>query len=123
MGRTCRHLHVLPAPRRLASGGIAVTGHLPVLLEETLAYLQVIPAGRYLDATLGGGGHARAILEMAGEAGFLVGLDRDPEARRRAEAVLRQAPGRFRILAGRYEELDQVLEGAGLGDQIGRAHV
>lgn len=116
IGRTSRHLQILPAPRRLAFGGMVVAGHVPVLLDETLGYLQVTPAGRYLDATVGGGGHARAILEAAGKDGFLVGLDRDPEARRRAEEVLRHAPGRFRILAGRYEELDQVLEGEGLGD-------
>ncbi|BAS27714.1 16S rRNA (cytosine(1402)-N(4))-methyltransferase RsmH [Limnochorda pilosa] len=95
---------------------MTLAGHVPVLLDEVLRYLEPAPRGRYLDATVGGGGHARAILAAAGEDAFLVGLDRDPEARRRAERALQGAGGRVRILAGRYEELDAILEAAGLGD-------
>lgn len=94
---------------------MAVGGHIPVLLDEVLAFLEPAPGGRYLDATIGGGGHAEAILAKAGPDGLLVGIDRDPEARERAARRLAGLPGQVRILAGRYEELEFLLDEAGFG--------
>ena len=54
--------------------------HLPVLLNEVLAWLRPFKGGRYLDATVGNGGHAAAILEASGPDGRLLGLDAAPEA-------------------------------------------
>ncbi len=54
--------------------------HAPVLLDEALAALGVRPDGRYLDATFGRGGHARAIHMKLGASGRLLVVDRDPEA-------------------------------------------
>lgn len=54
--------------------------HVPVLLEETLQALSVQPGGRYIDCTLGGGGHAAAILERSYPGGQLLGIEADPEA-------------------------------------------
>jgi 16S rRNA (cytosine1402-N4)-methyltransferase len=54
--------------------------HTPVLLEETIAALAVQPGGRYIDSTLGAGGHAAAILERSSPGGQLLGIDADPEA-------------------------------------------
>lgn len=54
--------------------------HIPVLLTQCLEMLAIKPDGVYLDATLGGGGHARAILDRLGPGGQLIGVDRDADA-------------------------------------------
>ncbi|MFQ6121740.1 MAG: 16S rRNA (cytosine(1402)-N(4))-methyltransferase RsmH [Dehalococcoidales bacterium] len=64
------------------------SSHIPVLLEETIRALAVQPGGRYIDCTLGGGGHALAILEHSSPGGQLLGIDADPEAIKVAEARL-----------------------------------
>ena len=51
--------------------------HRPVLVEEVLRQLEPRPAGVVVDATLGAGGHAEAILEASSPSGRLLGLDRD----------------------------------------------
>jgi 16S rRNA (cytosine1402-N4)-methyltransferase len=62
--------------------------HIPVLLEETIEALAVQPGGRYIDCTLGAGGHALAILERSLPGGQLLGIDADPEAIAAARARL-----------------------------------
>ncbi len=62
--------------------------HTPVLLEETMEALAVQPGGRYIDCTLGAGGHALAILERSSPGGQLLGIDADPEAIAAARARL-----------------------------------
>lgn len=56
------------------------TAHVPVLLDEALAALRVQPGGRYIDCTLGAGGHTAAILQHSQPGGQLLGIDADPEA-------------------------------------------
>jgi 16S rRNA (cytosine1402-N4)-methyltransferase len=64
------------------------TGHLPVMLEETIDALRLNPDDAVVDATFGGGGHSRAILDNLGSGGRLVAIDRDPEAIERASDLL-----------------------------------
>ena len=63
--------------------------HMPVMVREVLSYLRPERGGTYLDGTLGGGGHAHAILASSPEV-MLLGVDRDPDALREAGARLAQ---------------------------------
>jgi 16S rRNA (cytosine1402-N4)-methyltransferase len=63
---------------------MANTYHTPVLLDEVLAFLHPREGGTYVDCTLGGGGHAEAVLDSLSGKGLLVGFDRDPDAIRAA---------------------------------------
>jgi len=67
---------------------MSVHTHTPVLLQETIKALAVQPGGRYIDCTLGGGGHAAAVLERSSPGGQLLGIDADPEAIKIATARL-----------------------------------
>lgn len=55
--------------------------HQPVMLKECLEGLNIKPDGIYVDVTFGGGGHSKAILELLGEKGKLIGFDQDPDAK------------------------------------------
>ncbi len=81
--------------------------HQSVLLGEVLAALAPRPGGRYADATLGGAGHAAAILEASRPDGWLYGCDRDGAAVEAAERRLVAAgyAGRFAIRRGNFSEL------------------
>ncbi|MDD5628585.1 MAG: 16S rRNA (cytosine(1402)-N(4))-methyltransferase RsmH [Elusimicrobia bacterium] len=84
--------------------------HEPVLLEEVLRHLVNEPAGFYLDATLGLGGHSEAILNKISAQGRLLGLDMDPEALHAAGERLKAHPGQFRAVRANFRTLGQVLE-------------
>ncbi len=68
--------------------------HTPVLREEVLAWLITSTGGVYVDATLGGGGHAESILQRLEPTGMLVGLDADPDAIQFATTQLSSFQGR-----------------------------
>ena len=68
--------------------GMSAATHTPVLLNEAIAALAVQPGGRYIDCTLGAGGHAAAILERSSPGGQLLGIDADPKAIKVATARL-----------------------------------
>jgi 16S rRNA (cytosine1402-N4)-methyltransferase len=82
--------------------------HVPVLLEEAVAALAVKPAGVYVDATFGRGGHAREILAALSMSGRVIGIDRDPAAE--AAAIdLAQTDSRFVFRRAWFSELPEVL--------------
>src|SRR6185436_16804049 len=83
-------------------------GHQPVLLRETLGLVGPRAGGRYLDATFGGGGHTRALLEAAPGV-TVVALDRDPAASARAEPLREEFGEKFQLLSadfGRIGDMD-----------------
>ncbi|MCH5346444.1 MAG: 16S rRNA (cytosine(1402)-N(4))-methyltransferase RsmH [Muribaculaceae bacterium] len=88
------------------------TYHIPALLAETLEALDIRPDGTYVDATYGGGGHSRAILDRLAGEGRLLGFDQDEEAVERAVVDPRFTivHGNFRFLSNflRYYRVDGV---------------
>ncbi len=95
--------------------------HIPVLLQEVLDGLVVGPGKHYLDATVGDGGHAKAILEASSPDGRLVGLDRDPNAIARATARLARFGPRVTLVHAGYGHLETVA--GSLGAQGSRSFV
>jgi 16S rRNA (cytosine1402-N4)-methyltransferase len=88
--------------------------HQPVLLEETLQWLDAQPGSLVVDGTLGDGGHAEAILERTAPDGRLFGLDRDPEALKIAgERLVRFGP-RVSLAHASFADLAGVLSRAGI---------
>ena len=79
---------------------------------EVLDYLIATPGGRYVDGTLGGGGHTRLILE-ANEQAEVLGIDRDKDAVEAASVELAEFGPRFRGVQGTYSELGQFITEVG----------
>ncbi len=79
--------------------------HSPVLLAECLHFLNLRPNGTYVDATFGGGGHSRAILEQLGPNGRLIAFDQDPDAQ--ANAL---SDSRFTLVPHNFEHLKRFLK-------------
>lgn len=86
----------------------SVQSHAPVLKEEVVRYLAVQPGGRYVDCTVGAGGHARAILEASSPGGVLLGMDADPAAIKIAGAALEEFSGSVRLVVANFREIGSV---------------
>jgi len=79
--------------------------HRPVMMAEVLVALRPVSGGRYADGTIGGGGHAAAILAASSPSGWLYGCDRDGAAVEAAERRMAEFSGRFEIRQGNFAEL------------------
>ena len=86
-----------------------MTYHTPVLLGEVVAQLQPRSGGLYVDATLGGGGHAREILRASSPDGRLIGLDWDEEAISQTRERLSEFGARVQLVRANFAELERVL--------------
>ncbi|MBR1609537.1 MAG: 16S rRNA (cytosine(1402)-N(4))-methyltransferase RsmH, partial [Kiritimatiellae bacterium] len=89
--------------------------HVPVLASETLAALAPRAGGTYLDGTLGGGGHAEAVLAASAPDGRLLGLDRDSEAIDRCRVRLAGFGGRFEAVQSPFSRMAEVAAERGWG--------
>jgi 16S rRNA (cytosine1402-N4)-methyltransferase len=95
-----------------------VVEHLPVLADEVVRYLARGP-GWYLDATVGGGGHAARLLDALPAEARLLGLDRDPGALQRARDRLMPYGDRVRLVHAPFDQLGEVLRSERLGSLAG----
>jgi len=87
--------------------------HLPVLLEEVVHFLQPERGGLFIDATLGLGGHAQAIL-AAGSQAELLGIDQDSEALNRANQRLAHFQGRYHVVHANFAEIGEIAAQKGV---------
>jgi len=87
--------------------------HQPVLYHEIIHALQPKNEGRYVDGTLGAGGHARGILEACAPDGRLLGLDVDPQALALARETLAPYGERIRLIQASYDSLAERLREIG----------
>jgi len=81
-----------------------MTYHDPVLLDACIQHLHIQPHGIYVDATFGGGGHSRAILDQLGPEGKLFGFDQDPDTSKNAPN-----DDRFQLLPFNFEHITRIL--------------
>lgn len=82
--------------------------HQPVMLKEVVAAIAPKDGGHYVDGTFGGGGYARAILEAADCR--VLGIDRDPEAIARGQALVRHFGGRLTLVEGEFSRMDEFTD-------------
>ncbi|NMA55173.1 MAG: 16S rRNA (cytosine(1402)-N(4))-methyltransferase RsmH [Firmicutes bacterium] len=87
--------------------------HEPVLVQQVLSYLVHEPEGVYIDCTVGGGGHAGAILDLLAPNGFLLGIDADQDALAATAARLRVYGERVRLVKNNFRYLDEIWHDSG----------
>ena len=87
--------------------------HYPVMLGESLEYLAIRPAGVYLDATAGLGGHTRAIAQRL-TAGYVIAADRDADSLERAKQNTADVAGRIRFIQTPFSGLAVALSSLGV---------
>ncbi len=91
--------------------------HLPVLLQETVAYLVTDPHGIYVDCTLGGGGHLRYLArQLAGDA-RIIGIEKDPEVLEQTRSEIDDA--RIVLVQSDFRYLKSVLHNLGIEEVDG----
>lgn len=88
--------------------------HVPIMVSEVLELLEPARGGIFVDGTLGGGGHAEAVLSALPEGGRLFGIDRDDEALRAAGARLARFGDRFTAIKGNFFDMKRLLSEYGI---------
>jgi len=111
-GRPLGDLCLRPGERPSERRPIVSDDHQPVMVEEVLHFLAPAPGGTYVDATVGAGGHAEAILRAVGGRCTLIGVDRDPKAISRATYNLRSYAGSVRLVRTNFADLEWILSSA-----------
>ena len=86
-----------------------VFSHTPIMVSDVLGLLQPERGGIFVDGTLGGGGHAEAVLKALGDGGRLYGIDRDDDALRAAGARLSGFGDRFTAIKGNFFDMRELL--------------
>jgi 16S rRNA (cytosine1402-N4)-methyltransferase len=95
------------------AGVTAEFDHIPVLLKEILVALQPEPGRRYIDVTLGAGGHGERMLEMTSPDGVLLGIDADPSALAASRRRLARFGDRVTLVESYFDRLGEIALQAG----------
>jgi len=92
------------------------TIHIPVMSREILTFLNLQPGAVVVDGTLGTAGHANAILDVIGEKGRLIGIDRDKDSLTFASERLKKFSQSCQLIQDDYRNLDQILQHLGINE-------
>ncbi len=95
------------------------SGHVPVMLNEAVRFLNCGSGKIFVDCTLGGAGHSRAILEKIPTGGMLIGIDRDKNAIRNAGEFLQHHRERIHLFHGNFTRLPEFLSLLGVNSVDG----
>jgi 16S rRNA (cytosine1402-N4)-methyltransferase len=90
------------------------TGHQPVLLQEALLALNIQPSDVVVDATIGGGGHAKAVAQKLDNKGHLIGIDADSAAILRAREGLKSVAAKVTLVHANFRTLDGISREHGI---------
>ncbi len=88
--------------------------HTPIMVDEVLALLRPERGGTFVDGTLGGGGHAEAVLQRLPQGSRLFGIDRDKDAIEAAQSRLKPFSDRFLAIRGNFFDIKTLLKTAGV---------
>ena len=100
-------------PKSAIRNRTLMLGHVPVLLDEVLQFLEPMPGGRFIDATLGAGGHARAVLERTAPDGKVLGIDQDESALAGARETLTSFGSRLVFVHSNFKNIGQIAAECG----------
>jgi 16S rRNA (cytosine1402-N4)-methyltransferase len=101
------------SPDELFPESFCVSVHIPVLPKEVIEGMNPQPGDVVIDGTLGGGGHARELLNRIGSTGRLIGFDRDPQAVESTRARIPDENALF--IASNYSDIPEYLVQLGIG--------
>src|SRR5438105_2964053 len=85
-----------------------MVGHIPVLTNEVIQFLDPKPGGRFIDATFGAGGHSRVILERIAPAGMVLAIDQDESVLSRTAAEFASFASRIVFAHSNFSEVAQL---------------
>ena len=105
---------VPPRSAEAASDAAKATRHQSVLLHEAIDALDIRESDTVVDATLGGAGHAKKIVDKLGRGGFFVGFDLDSDAIDRAEVLLADAAPKKVLINANFADMREELETRGI---------
>ena len=83
--------------------------HKPIMLQECIELLKIRPDGKYVDGTVGGGGHSYEIAKMLNDKGCLIGIDRDTDAIQASSERLGEYGDKVRLYHGNFSEMNRLL--------------
>ena len=117
--------HLLSRPRYETYRSLtsdAYSYHIPVMRDECCDGLNIVKDGIYVDCTLGGGGHTKAILDRGGK---VIGIDQDPDAIKRTTELLQYyiLDGRLEILQTNFRYITDSLKGSKMLSEVNRNKV
>jgi 16S rRNA (cytosine1402-N4)-methyltransferase len=96
------------------NAGMSAAYHEPIMLREIVDSLNLKPGGIYVDGTVGGGGHAQAILAATEPDGIVIGIDRDDDALSESARVLESFGARTFLVKGNYADMKEILSRLGM---------